>query len=279
MRQEMLEDSAVVVAHPDDEALWFSSILGQVGRIVLCYLDVASHPEWGAGRRAAIAQYPLRGVVSLGIRESEAFDRSNWHMPVRTTYGLAITHDQQADMRYRANYLELERRLGDVLAGRRNVFAHNPWGEYGHEEHVQLHRAVEALQRRLGFNLWYSNYCSNKSLHLMRQHEGEFAGDFVTLPTNPALGAQLRDLYLRNNCWTWYGDHEWPQSESFLCRPVSGPAGAHFGRIFPLNFVRVDYAPPLKPRYPEWLRRPVGVLRRLKQRIRTGLLGRDGQAN
>ena len=50
----------------------------------------------------------------------------------------------------------LRARLGDC----RNVITHNPWGEYGHEDHVQVFRAVTALQAELGFAVWVSGYCA-----------------------------------------------------------------------------------------------------------------------
>ena len=33
-------NAALVVAHPDDEALWFSSVLTRVDKIVICYQDL-----------------------------------------------------------------------------------------------------------------------------------------------------------------------------------------------------------------------------------------------
>jgi hypothetical protein len=44
-------ESVLVVAHPDDEALWFSSIVGRVRRVIIAYEACAELPELGARRR------------------------------------------------------------------------------------------------------------------------------------------------------------------------------------------------------------------------------------
>ena len=49
----------------------------------------------------------------------------------------------------------------------RNVIAHGPWGEYGHEEHVQVFRVVASLATEMGFRLWLPAYVAPKSEALM----------------------------------------------------------------------------------------------------------------
>src|SRR3972149_6077617 len=87
---EITERSALVVAHPDDEALWFSSILERVERVVICFSDVMSRPDWSEGRRRAIAQLPISGVISLGLTESEAFNGADWRNPAPHGHGVGV---------------------------------------------------------------------------------------------------------------------------------------------------------------------------------------------
>src|SRR5580765_529365 len=49
-----LRDAAVVVAHPDDEVLWFSSLVAKVGRIVTCYGPNPKVAERGEQRRRVV---------------------------------------------------------------------------------------------------------------------------------------------------------------------------------------------------------------------------------
>lgn len=239
----MARSTALVVAHPDDEALWFSSILAAVDAVVLCFEEVPSRPDWSAGRRRAVAAYPLPGVESLRLIESEAFDAADWWQPVPTEYGLAIERRPQAlpgmnARRYFDNYHALRRDLGGRLRGCDRVYTHNPWGEYGHEEHVQVYRAVKSLQAELGYEIWFDNYVSNKSSRLLLQYIGGFTAEYETRETDPALGQRLASLYKEYGCWTWFDDYRWFTHECFMTDHAL-PRAAEVGHLFPVNFLKV----------------------------------------
>ena len=152
----MLERSALVVAHPDDEILWFSSVVKNVGHIFFCFLEVEGDPECSQGRRHALRNLPLKQISALDIKEAGVFGLANWKSPKPTVAGLELRHTDGGLRRedvYERNYYELCERLREVLKGYRNVITHNPWGEYGHEEHVQVYRAVKRVQAQLGFDV------------------------------------------------------------------------------------------------------------------------------
>lgn len=240
--------TAMVVAHPDDEILWFSSVLTSMDAIYFCFEEVPSRPAWTAGRRAAVAAYPLPHLESLRLVESEAFDAADWTNPVCTEYGLEVrrrahTLPGMNGRTYHQNYTELLASLRPRLQNCARVYTHNPWGEYGHEEHVQVYRAVKALQPALGFEIWFSNYCSNKSHRLMLRYVGGFQSDYETRETNSALSAQLRTLYQEHGCWTWFNDYRGFTHECFMPdRALKSETPA--GHFFPLNFIKVAEPPP-----------------------------------
>ena len=60
--EQVLVDSILVVAHPDDEVLWFSSILDDVNRIIIVFVDTDQNPERDGARRAAMAS-SVRGLT------------------------------------------------------------------------------------------------------------------------------------------------------------------------------------------------------------------------
>lgn len=238
----MLESSILVVAHPDDEALWFSSILERVGEVLVCFLGSRNKPEWRAGRQRSIDAYPVGNISSLGLDQAGVFNGADWQNPVVTRFGMEITRRGPARDLYIRNYHELKRVLADRLAGYRNVITHNPWGEYGHEEHVQLYQIVKQLQRQQQFDLWFSNCCSNRSYEFMLSHIAGFDSRYLTLPANSELGARAMQLYQQNDCWTWYDDYAWFNEESFMkddwiAVDEDRPGGGH---IFPLNFIRMN---------------------------------------
>ncbi|TVL99225.1 MAG: hypothetical protein CV087_18845 [Candidatus Brocadia sp. WS118] len=238
---DILKKSIIISAHPDDEVLWFSSIFDKVGSVVVCFLECKSKPIWGHGRKRSLSAYPLKNISCLEIDESEAFNGADWKNPVITKFGLEISNKKISDEKYRENYFKLREGLIRKLIGYYNVFTHNPWGEYGHEDHIQLYRVVKELQAEIKFNLWYSNYCSNRSFNLMLRYISGFDSEYLTLKTNKTLADSVKNLYKKNGCWTWYDDWEWFNEESFIEDKSSQERYYTYGHIFPLNLIRVEY--------------------------------------
>lgn len=234
----MFQKSILISAHPDDEVLWFSSVLDKVDEVVICYLGCRSKPHWAEGRNKSLAEHPIKNISCLGMEESEVFKGADWKNPEITKYGIEIANKKLSDKKYRENYNILKKRLTEILVNSRNVFTHNPWGEYGNEEHIQLYRVIQELQEKLAFNLWFSNYCSNSSLNLMLRYVSGFDSDYLTLRTDKSTGINVMDIYKKNNCWTWYDDWEWFNEESFMKDRGSRESGRSYGHIFPLNIIK-----------------------------------------
>lgn len=235
----MLEKSIIVAAHPDDEVLWFSSILDKVDEVILCYLDVKSNPQWSIGRKQSLSEYPLKNMSSLAVDESEAFFGTDFNNPVITRYGIEISRKGKSDKKYIENYHNVKEDLGKRLVGYQNVFTHNPWGEYGNEEHIQIYRIIKELQEKMEFDLWFSNYCSNISFPLIIKYISEFDSEYVTLKTNKKLSNDITDLYKKNGCWTWYDDWKEFDEESFIKDETCQESIEKYGHVFPLNLIKV----------------------------------------
>ncbi len=245
----MLEKSIIVSAHPDDEVLWFSSILDKVNEIVVCFVNNESYPEWTIGRKKSFEVYPMKNLSVLNIDQAEVFNGGDWDNPVVTEYGMEITNKKVSDRsgKYQKNYERLREQLAKHLMGCFNVFTHNPWGEYGHEEHIQVYRAVKSLQRAMNFNLWYSNYVSNKSFKLMSRHLDHFHFEYASFETNKALARNISDIYKKNKCWTWYDHWEWYNEESFIRERDFEQEKKKVGNLFPVNLIKVSL-PPVRAR-------------------------------
>lgn len=238
---EMLDKTVLISAHPDDEVLWFSSVADKVDKLVICFLGCRSKPHWRAGREKSLREHPVGKISCLGLDESETFSAANWQNPVVTPFGIEIADKKISDTQYRENYYLLEKQLEDILTDFSNVITHNPWGEYGNEEHIQVYRAVKALQPRMGFNLWFSNYCSNSSFKLMFEYISGFDSGYVTLKTNKTLGTAAMNLYKKYHCWTWYDDWEWFGQESFMKDRDHEGSAKQYGHIFPTNTIKFNY--------------------------------------
>jgi hypothetical protein len=106
-----------------------------------------------------------------------------------------------------------------VLKDRRNVFTHNPWGEYGHPEHIQTYCAVRNLQQEFGFRLWFPNYVSKRARTLRNGLASSIhVVERTLLPTDLELVRKIQQVYVQNHCWTWYLSYRWPRAEEFLAQ-------------------------------------------------------------
>ncbi|MCO5163299.1 MAG: hypothetical protein M9939_19370 [Mesorhizobium sp.] len=271
MQNDFLKNSVIVGAHPDDELLWFNSILKCVDEVIVVYGDFWAQPGLGECRRQAIADYPRTGVTLLDIAESGAHGCADWSNPTLSDHGLAfgieanrraLTHMTRRSMRmvgagrpetiadeavaraYETNFSRIRDVLRSRLRPGMNVFTHNPWGEYGHEEHVQLFRILDGLRAEIDFRLWMSNYCTERALPLAMRYFETAPGGYVRLPTDKAFADQVADVYKRHGCWTWADDWAWFDEECFMQAPRVDSQVAPHRHLFPLNLFTIDASRP-----------------------------------
>jgi hypothetical protein len=214
--------SAIVVAHPDDECLWLSSVLATADRVVFCFGDQFERAKSSAARRRAVAALPLADLTDLNLPESGAGFSVDWTNPQVTQFGIAIAN-AAARGRYEANFSKLLDALRPVLADCDTVYTHNPWGEYGHAEHIQVYRAVAALQAELGYTIWFSNYVGPASWSLALKFGAEPSWTHCrTLSPDKATALCLMRVYRRHGAWTWTRFHRWPELETLYAQPLGG---------------------------------------------------------
>jgi len=214
---------AVVVAHPDDEALWLSSVLGSADKIVFCFGDLFGRSRKSAARRRAVAALPLPTPISLDLPESGGGLAVDWARPCLTKAGIAIA-DEAASERYEATFELLVHSLRTALSGCSDVFTHNAWGEYGHADHIQVYRAVTALQGEFGYTIRFSNYVGSASWPLAKDIGSRPCWtERRTVAPDVVLARELRNVYRRNGAWTWTRWHRWPAEETLYTMPPGGP--------------------------------------------------------
>jgi hypothetical protein len=264
----ILKSAVIVAAHPDDEILWFSSIIKKVAQVFICYVGHKSRPDWGEGRLKALQNYPLSNVSALYLDAAGVFNCANWEAPVINTYGLQLNRKNCNKLRYEDNYRSLESKFRKLLAPYLHVITHNPWGEYGHEEHVQVFRVVNNLQAELGFTIWVNNYVSNHSIPFMLRYIPTLGNQFFSAPTDKEIADTIRDLYAQHGCWTWYQDYQWREQETFLRLPTDSQDKRRIGRSFPINFVDIGAKDPQSTPF-EKVIEPFRRIARLKKKLLT----------
>lgn len=259
-----LENSIIIAAHPDDEILWFSSIMEKVNKVIIIYQHCWAEPEIGEKRAAAVAELPHPNVQALAIPEAGTYGCANWQNPVLSDVGLAFgfqekfreikrrikiaspigafrlhTPRQSIAHNYRENYSAIYQALEKELSAGMNVFTHNPWGEYGHEDHVQVFRVVDKLRQNLGFTQWMSNYCTNRSLPLAKTYFDHQPSSYFSHQTDKSYADKVADIYRKHGCWTWSDNWQWFEEDSFMEAPHQQANAKEQAHLFPLNLFSI----------------------------------------
>ena len=235
-----LEQSVLIVAHPDDEILWFGSIGSRVDRIVVCFLDDPANPELKAAREATLCAHPWHDrITCLGLDETGAFGLAGWPRPEIMEYGLKLERRRAVAIEYQLRFRQLRDALTPIVRGANNVYTHNPWGEYGHEEHVLVNRAATTLAEESGKTVWYSNYASTWSEDLMRRYLDRQDRPVFRGSVPVTQMQDIADVYRRHGAWTWFDDYAWFPEEYFTQGPLNRNDAPGFGWLFPVNFIRL----------------------------------------
>lgn len=203
-----LSKAAIVVAHPDDEVIWFSSLTRKVAKIVMCYGSNPRVVERENQRRKVVQDYPIKTVQFLDLPEPD-FWRGRQLGPVDQE--LARLDNENPEFRER-----LAADLRSALKNISTVFVHNPWGEYGHDDHRRLYLVVSELQKDMGFQVYVSNYVEKRALHLMNAVFNMDITDIAMFEVEADDIMQIVRLYKQNSCWTWAENWKWPKQEQFL---------------------------------------------------------------
>ena len=114
--EQALSDSILVVAHPDDELLWFGSVASFVQKIVICFLNDPVNPGMAEARRNTLSDHPWRDrIVCLELDETNAFSHADWPTPSPSRFGLRIVKPRQIRAAYRLCYRKLHKRLAPIV--------------------------------------------------------------------------------------------------------------------------------------------------------------------
>lgn len=208
----MTKKKILIVAHPDDELIFFSSILQTVDKIVVCFGKSFEDNNITNGRKILQKSYPLKNVEWLNLDESDTYLSSNWNKPFPTVEGLKVNRNK---FRYQNLYYELCDIFKSKLEPYDIIYTHNPWGEYGHEEHISVFNSVQKSINGNNKKLFVSCYASDRSEKLYLQKKHFLNGEIQKETVPKKLCLEIKNLYVRCNCWTWDDNYEWPNSEIF----------------------------------------------------------------
>jgi len=258
---QLFDKAVLVVAHPDDEVLWFSSVLEQVDMVVICYLNSLGNPDLGNARRASLREHIHRNIWCPELDESGSFEKEFYDDKIVTEYGIDVNGSLERRRRYRENFVSLVDTLRTKLNRYTDIITHNPWGEYGHPEHIQVYAAIKYLTKDTSHNTWFTNYCSDRSARLMARLLSNHRWEYVSIKTNVVAAREMMAVYRKNGCSTWYEDWRWFEEESLIRESRDILTAPESAQPLPVNCILM---PPFKPKRRSWRSRIVDPLLRQK---------------
>ncbi len=110
----------LLVAHPDDEILWFNP--EEFDKIYIVFLNRKDDIE--TKREKVLKEHPLKDKI-----ECFRFMESNYWK------------DKLQRNKYDKNYSDLVEKLKEIKSFVKEVHTHNAYGEYGHLDHILCYNA------------------------------------------------------------------------------------------------------------------------------------------
>jgi len=189
----MNKSNLIVVAHPDDEAIWFSSIIKKQNSVIcICFQNkYPEHVEENLSYTSKIFEI---------IKEYRNYAPMIWLQTIKTTQPRIFGN---IDIRTKnCLYTNIESIISIVAPER--IYTHNPVGEYGHSEHVLVHNILaEHWKNLLSFPMYgMSTNLDESNISIAEQNDVDL--DFRQ---------ELFSKYKKRDVWTGskgepYGDKE-----------------------------------------------------------------------
>mgnify|MGYP001459049893 CR=1 FL=1 len=239
----LFKNAILVVAHPDDECLFFSSLINKVSTIIFCFSKIPDEKNISIGRKKAFDQFPLKGInlINLNITQANSSKKPiNWLKVLDSEYGVKGDLEEST---YLKNFLILKSKLNELITSDSSVITHNPWGEYGNTEHIQIFKIIFKIAKEKKVNMIVDGYYSNLTRFYTSRKQHLLVPKIYSLKTNKKFYSLLKDHYSKNGCWTWFHNYEVPLYESFYRVDLSKDINSNFkyNRIinYPLNYIEM----------------------------------------
>jgi hypothetical protein len=177
-----MRDITILIAHPDDEVIFGWPVLKEAKRIICCSSDLNNATrQWCKDRKKA-----LQEIGAMTGAEIKCLDYDSEFYRVDARHG---------------DLTQLAVNVLSLLQSAEFVYTHNPWGEYGHLDHILVHQ----IARASGKKLFYSDMCLDANWlpctpwPLLQQPEKFCVNDI-------SFYESCKRVYGKYGCWTWSKD-------------------------------------------------------------------------
>jgi len=169
------ESKLLVVAHPDDEILWFNP--QDFNKIIIAFLKRKDNLQVSEGRKRVLERHPLKEKIEcLNLTES------------------GYKRDIRNIEAHVENYEKLIAKLKEKILPYDCIYTHNPWGEYVHPEHIQVNNVIIELAKVPVFAFDGITPITSKKRKMEK--------------INLDLYRKIKEIYLTEKAWTWFKDYE-----------------------------------------------------------------------
>jgi hypothetical protein len=205
-----LSGATLIYAHMDDEILWGLPLLKNSREIIMsCYPLSAPYYNLILNKIDLKPKY----LILFGYTSHQNM--------------MEIAHNK-AKRKKIITDKELERRLDEFVQDAKVIVTHSPWGEYGHEQHVQVSRVVVYLAKKYHKDLWiWDGIVSIESMQIIGNALMD-ADVSISLDADLGLYSNLRQTYIGaeedytklfpedplGRFWTW--DRPWEGDQEYL---------------------------------------------------------------
>ena len=192
----MKKNLKIIVAHPDDEIIFFSSILRSKSKKIICF-SISNDKKINKNRENIKTKSPFKNWQFLELRELSSYSFTNLNS-------------------YYENYEKLKSSLSKIIKFGDTIYTHNPWGEYGHEDHILVFDVINSLSKKLKLKIFVNGYVSNNSLNLMSKTQHLLSNNFEYKNIDHKFNSNIKRKYIANSCWTFKENYKWPKTEIFF---------------------------------------------------------------
>jgi hypothetical protein len=177
----------IIVAHPDDEVLWFGSILKNPNTgVIFCFqnkypTDVKENFKYTTNVFKIIKLY--KNILNLPVV---------WLQTIKTTQPRFFGKVKPETKEHLRNNLICSILMIDPI----KIYTHNPWGEYGHSEHILVHNIVHDIAKKLKKKIIFPSIritSIEKRINLKKSSIK--LTKYIKVPA---------DIYFRNKVFNWY---------------------------------------------------------------------------
>lgn len=167
----------LVVAHPDDEVIWFDLL--DFDKIIIVFCDTLKYPGLGERRKVALQNHPFKAKLTCLY-----FTEPNYKLVKDSSVRATIVK-------------RLTEKLSELLKDATEVFTHNPWGEYSHDDHVIVSDAVLRVVN-------CPVYCSVATMRKTLVAEKFAKYERIVKKWNLERFLRLKSFYMYYDAWTGF---------------------------------------------------------------------------